>query len=43
MPLEMIEGNKSALGVVKRDTLRETVWQKMSTCIKKRKQKKMLI
>jgi len=32
----MIEENKGVLDVVKRGTLKETVWQKMFICIKRK-------
>ena len=37
MLLEMIEENKDALDAVRRCTLKETTWQKMSICIKRKK------
>ena len=43
MSPEMIEVNKDALDVAKRDTSKETAWQKISICTKRKKQKKMLI
>ncbi len=35
--------NKGVLDAAKRDTLKETAWQKTSICTKRKKQKKMLI
>ena len=43
MPPEMIEGNKDVSDVDKRGTLKETAWQKMSICTRRKHQKKMLI
>ena len=40
---EMIKESKDALDVVKRATLKETIWQKIFICITKKKQMKMLI
>ncbi len=40
---EMIKVNKDALDVAKRDISKETVWQKISTCIMRRRAIKMLI
>ena len=39
MPPEMIEGNKDVSDADKRDTSKETAWQKMFTCIEKKKEK----
>ncbi len=41
MPPEMTERNKDVSDVGKRDTSKGTAWQKMSTCTKRKKQKKM--
>ena len=40
---EIIEGNKDVSDADKRGISKETAWQKMSICIKKKKWKKMLI
>ncbi len=40
MPSETIEGNKDVLDADKRGTSKGIVWQKISICIKKKKQKK---
>ncbi len=42
MLLEMIEVNKDASDAVKRDISKETAWQKMFTCITRRRVMKML-
>ena len=41
MPSEMIEVNKDVSDVIKKDTSKETAWQKIFICIKKKKQMKM--
>jgi len=41
MPPEMTEGNKDVSGADKRGISKETAWQKMSICTKRKKQKKM--
>ncbi len=38
---EMIEGNKGVSNADKRGISKETAWQKMSICTKRKKQKKM--
>ncbi len=43
IPSKMIEKSKDAFNVIKRVTLKGTVWQKMSTYIMRRKQMKILI
>ncbi len=42
MSSEMIEESRGVLDVAKRDTSKETAWQKMSICTERRKQKKTL-
>ena len=42
MPLGMTEENKDVSDVDKRGTLKETAWQKTSTCTRRKQQKKML-
>jgi len=37
---EMIEVNKGVLDAIKKDILKETAWQKMFICIRRKKQKK---
>ncbi len=37
MPSEMIEGSRDALDVVKRVISKETAWQKMFTCIMRKR------
>ena len=41
MPSGMTEENKDISDVNKRGTSKGTAWQKMSTCTKRKKQKKM--
>ena len=43
MPSEMIEENKDALDMAKKNISKETVWQKMFTYTKKKKQMKTSI
>ena len=42
MPSEMIEGNKDISDADKRGTSKGTAWQKMSICIRRKQQNKML-
>ncbi len=42
-PLGTTEVNKDVLDADKRGTLKGTAWQKMSTCTRRKHQKKMLI
>ncbi len=42
MLLGMTEENKDVLDADKRGTLKGTAWQKMSTCTRRKQQKKML-
>ena len=43
MPSEMIEVNKGVLDVAKRNTSKETVWQRTFIYTKRKKQKETLI